>query len=283
MSLRAPREEDADAVAELMSEFAPDRVDRGSVLRDWTSPIIDREHDVRLEPGAYALVEDLTEGRVWLELHGHPSGSLVDWAESRAKEKGSRLFSGAWSTNSAILEMLAARGYGITRRAYRMEIALDGDLHAPEWPEGVAVRSFQDGDARTFYELHQETFEDIWEPVRETYEEWAHWSIDSPDFVPDLWFLALAGDEPAGFAMCHPYSTRMELGWLGILGVRRPWRRRGLARALLLHAFREFRRRGLTHAGLGVDSTSPTGANKLYEQVGMKVTARFDISEKELA
>ena len=113
MSFRPPRDEDAVVVAELMSEFAPDRVDRDSVLRDWTAPIIDLELDARLEPGSYALVEDLTEGRAWIELHGRPSSQLVDWAEARAKEKGSRLFSGAWSTNAAILELLAARGYGI--------------------------------------------------------------------------------------------------------------------------------------------------------------------------
>jgi mycothiol synthase len=283
MSLRAPRDEDVTVVAELMSEFAPDRMDPETVERDWTSPIIDREHDVRVEPGAYALVEDMTEGRAWIELHGRPSDRLVDWAEARAGEKGSRLFSGAWSTNERILRVLAARGYGVTRHAHRMEIALDGELPAPVWPEGVAIHTFRDGDERAFYEVHQETFEDTWEPIRETYEEWSHWLLNGPDFVPDLWFIANAGDEPAGFAICHPYSTRKELGWIKILGVRRPWRRRGLGRALLLHAFREFRSRGLTHAGLGVDSTSLTGANVLYENVGMHVTARFDISEKELA
>ena len=212
MSLRPPRDEDAGAVADLISEFAPDPTDPETVLRDWTSPIIDREHDVRLEPGSYALVEGMTEGRVWIELHGRPSGLLVDWAEARAQHKGKRLFSGAWSTNAAILEELAARGYGISRHAYRMEISLHGEPPAAVWPEGVTVRTFEEGDERTFYGIHQETFEDIWEPVRETYEEWSHWLLDGPDFVPDLWFLALAGDEPAGFAMCHPLSTRKELG-----------------------------------------------------------------------
>jgi ribosomal protein S18 acetylase RimI-like enzyme len=283
MSLRPPRDEDAVAVAELMSEFAPDRVDPESVLRDWTSPIIDRDRDVRVESGAYALVEDMTEGRAWVELHGRPSGELADWAEARAGEKGSRLFSGAWSMNETILELLVTRGFAVTRHAHRMEIALEGEVPRAVWPEGVAVRTYEDGDARTFYEVHQETFEDTWEPIRETYEEWAHWLLDGPDFVPDLWFLALSGGEPAGFALCHPYSTREQLGWIRILGVRRPWRRQGLGRALLQHAFGEFSKRGMTHAGLGVDSTSLTGANMLYEQAGMHVTARFDISEKEVA
>jgi ribosomal protein S18 acetylase RimI-like enzyme len=283
MSLRPPRDEDATAVAVLMSEFAPDPMDPETVRRDWSSPIIDRDLDVRVEPGAYALVEDMTEGRVWIELHGRPSAGLVDWAEARGAELGRRLLSGAWSSNGAILELLVERGYGVTRHAYRMERALDGGLPPPDWPDGVTVRSYEEGDERTFYEIHQETFEDVWEPIRETYEEWAHWLFDGPDFVPELWFLALAGDDPAGFALCHPYRTRSELGWIRILGVRRPWRRRGVGRALLRHAFRAFAERGMTHAGLGVDSTSPTGANKLYEGVGMHVTARFDISEKAVA
>jgi GNAT superfamily N-acetyltransferase len=283
MSLRAPRDDDAGAVAELMTEFAPDATDPETVLRDWSSPIIDRDRDVRVEPGAYALVEDMNEGRVWIELHGRPSEVLVEWAETRGAEKGQRFFSGAWSTDETILGLLRERGYGVTRRAFRMERALAGELLSPVWPDGVAVRPYEDGDEQTFYEIHQETFEDTWEPIRETYEEWAHWLFDGPDFVPDLWFLAVAGDEPAGFALCHPYRTRPELGWVRILGVRRPWRRQGLGRALLLHAFREFDAWGLTHAGLGVDSTSPTGANRLYESVGMHVTARFDISEKAMA
>jgi len=283
MSLRSPRDEDATTVAELMSEFAPDAADPETVLLDWTSPIVDREHDVRVEPGAYALVEDMNEGRVWIELHGRPSDGLVDWAETRGAEKGRRLFSGAWSTNDTILGLLTERGYGITRHAHRMERALDGEVGTPVWPDGVVVRSYEEGDERAFYEMHQEAFEDTWEPIRETYEEWAHWLLNGPDFAPELWFLAVAGDEPAGFAMCHPYSTRRDLGWIRILGVRRPWRRQGLARALLHHAFGEFRARGMTHAGLGVDSTSPTGANQVYESVGMSVTARFDISEKAVA
>ena len=154
---------------------------------------------------------------------------------------------------------------------------------APDWPDGVAVRSFQPGDERTFYEVHQETFEDTWEPIRETYEEWAHYLMQPPDFTPELWFLALSGDEAAGFAICHPHTTRPGLGWVKILGVRRSWRRRGLGRALLLHAFGEFSARGLRGAGLGVDATSVTGANKLYEQAGMWVAARYDIYEKAVA
>jgi mycothiol synthase len=151
---------------------------------------------------------------------------------------------------------------------------------AAAWPDGIVVRAFQPGDERTFYGVHQEAFEDTWEPIRETYSEWAHWLLRPPDFMPELWFLALSGDEPAGIAICHRHTTRPELGWVRILGVRRAWRQRGLGEALLRHAFGEFSGRGLRGAGLGVDATSVTGANRLYERVGMCVAARFDIYEK---
>jgi ribosomal protein S18 acetylase RimI-like enzyme len=72
------------------------------------------------------------------------------------------------------------------------------------------------------------------------------------------------------------------VGWVGILGVRRQWRRRGLGRALLLKALQEFRSRGFREVGLGVDAASLTGATRLYESVGMRVTAQFDIYEKQL-
>ena len=144
------------------------------------------------------------------------------------------------------------------------------------------MRTFRSGDERVFYELQQETFEDSWEHVAVPFDKWAHWLLQPPMFVPDLWFLALAHGEPAGFAICHPHRENGDLGWVGILGVRRPWRRRGLGRALLLHSSSEFRRRGLRRAGLGVDAESLTGAHRLYEAAGMHVAARFDIYEKDL-
>jgi ribosomal protein S18 acetylase RimI-like enzyme len=69
---------------------------------------------------------------------------------------------------------------------------------------------------------------------------------------------------------------------VGALGVRRRWRGRGYGRALLLHTFREFRRRGMTRATLGVDAANPTGATRLYESVGMHVEQEEIVWEKAL-
>jgi ribosomal protein S18 acetylase RimI-like enzyme len=90
-------------------------------------------------------------------------------------------------------------------------------------------------------------------------------------FVPSLWFLALAGDELAGFSLCRRDSTDPAAGYVELLGVRRPWRRHGLGEALLRHSFQAFRERGWTRGTLGVDASSPTGATRLYERAGMSV------------
>ena len=89
---------------------------------------------------------------------------------------------------------------------------------------------------------------------------------------PELWILAMDGDEVAGMALCASRRAGQEdLGWVSSLGVRRPWRRRGLALAILRRAFGLLAARGKSRVGLGVDSQSLTGATRLYEKAGMHV------------
>jgi mycothiol synthase len=279
---RAPTSDDALEVVRLMSENAPEPADEDRVRRLWSSPGFDLDRDARLDSDSYVDVEDFGEGRVWIDLRGTMSRAIFDWAEDRASQAGRRLFAGGWSSQEPLLRELERRGFSLVRHSHRMLIDLTNPTPNPIWPEGIEVTTFRPGDERVFYEAHQETFADSWEPIDEPYEEWAHWLLEPPAFDPDLWFLAREGDEPAGFAICHPRTSNPEAGWVRILGVRRPWRQRGLGRALLLHAFAEFRRRGFRQAGLGVDAESLTGANRLYEHAGMHVSARFDIYEKIL-
>ncbi len=74
------------------------------------------------------------------------------------------------------------------------------------------------------------------------------------------------------------------MGWVGSLSVRRPWRRRGLGLALLLHSFHALQERGKARVGLGVDAQNLTGATRLYEKAGMHSDPRrqWSVYEKEL-
>lgn len=282
--MRAPRMEDAPAVAAMVNVHAPEPFDVLWVEREWTEPGFDLESDARIAERAYAAVWDGRGGKAYLDLQGEPSTEMLEWAESRAREKGLvRSLGGGWSGDVPVKELLEGAGYRLVRHHYRMRIDLDGVAEGPVWPD-VVVRTFRAGDESVFYDLHQETFEDHWEFERQPYEEWAHWMLQPPIYEPDLWFLAEEEEgEPAGIAICHRRPEVEGLGWVGILGVRAAWRRRGLGRALMLHAFAEFRRRGFRQSGLGVDAESLTGAHRLYESVGMHVSARADTYEKRLS
>jgi mycothiol synthase len=283
-SLRPPTEDDAGAVARLMNEHWPEPLQEDVVRSRWSSPTFDLAQDARLEEGGYAHVADIGGGRAWIDLQGHPSARLVDWAEERARAVGARrLLSGFWLTNDAVRDQLVSRGYLSARHSQRMTIELGELTEEPVWPHGVEVHTLRPGEERAFYEAHQEAFEDTWEPIRETYDEWSHSLLRTPQFDPDLWFAGRAGSELGGIAICSVRRGDPDVGLVYILGVRRPWRGIGLGRALLVHSLRAFQRRGLERAVLGVDSDNPSGAHRLYESVGMVVTARFEIYEKAAA
>jgi mycothiol synthase len=241
----------------------------------------------------YGDVAASHEGRlVWIDPYVRPgapdavAATLVDELELRAEAglaPGGRLKAYVPERDEVLAAQLAARGYRVVRHSFRMEIDLRPEPAEPVWPEGISVRTFRPGeDDRRVYEVQEETFADQFEAEALSYEEWRHWSFGQA-FDADFWFLAEEGEELVGILIARPERSGDDtVGWISVLGVRRPWRRRGLGRALLLHAFRELRARGKLRAGLGVDGSNPTGAVRLYEAVGMEVARRSDHWEKRL-
>jgi mycothiol synthase len=136
---------------------------------------------------------------------------------------------------------------------------------------GISVRTASADDHRLLFDAFIEVWQDTNDPIDETFEEWAHWHVERDSYDPTLWFLAVAGDELAGFSLCRIDPVDPNAGYISLLGVRRPWRRQGLGEALLLRSFAAFRERGLTRGTLGVDASSITGATRLYERAGMRV------------
>ncbi len=135
----------------------------------------------------------------------------------------------------------------------------------------MTTRTFEPADERLLYDVNIEVWQDTSDPVEESFEEWQHWNTKRDSFDPSLCFLVFDGDEIAGLSLCRQDDTDSSAGCVGVLGVRRPWRKQGLGEALLLHSFDAFRGRGYTRATLSVDASSPTGATRLYERAGMRV------------
>ena len=177
-------------------------------------------------------------------------------------------------------EMHETEGYKPIRFFWRMEITLDSPPPAPVWPEGIELHPFDtESHAYLVYRAHEEAFSDHWGHTPRSYEEWKHRVIENDDFDPTLYFVAWEGDEIAGYSLCR---YRMDNAWVGTLGVRRPWRKRGLGLALLNHSLGEFYKRCEPVISLGVDAGNPTGATRLYKKAGMQVAAEYVSYEKEL-
>jgi mycothiol synthase len=203
---------------------------------------------------------------------------LVDLAEKRANDHGVPTINQvALGPDDAARALLESRGYRLVRRHYAMTIELGETPLEPERPPGLSITTFRADDAEPCYAAMNEIFADEWGFELEPFEEW--WQRHSGD-DHSLWFLVREGDEIA--ALLQGTEHRRGGGLVNWVGVRTRWRRRGLGRALLLHAFNEFHRRGTTRVGLGVDSENPTSATQLYESVGMSVEADHVTLVKEL-
>jgi ribosomal protein S18 acetylase RimI-like enzyme len=151
-------------------------------------------------------------------------------------------------------------------------------------PEGIEIRPYRHPeDEQRVYEAVQDAFADHWEFHPATIEHWREFSVKARNFEPELWLVAWDGHEIAG-ASCN-YPERFGdpgYGWVGTLGVRRPWRRRGVGEALLRRSFAALHARGPRKVRLSVDAENPTGATRLYERVGMHVQRRSNIWERSL-
>jgi mycothiol synthase len=234
--------------------------------------------------------------RVHPAFHGQGIGTaLMDWAEDRARvalvraPAGTRIVLEA-SVNSAdgpSIDLLSQRGYSAVHVRLSMARELSGELLAPIWPADITVRTIQPGEGLALYRAKNEAFRDHWghieAPEEAGFAAWEQRRIRDSSYDPSLWFLAVDGDKIAGFSLCQLQTSEdPAMGWVASLGVRRPWRRRGLARALLHHSFGELRRRGQARIGLDVDASSLTGATRLYEQAGLRTFRQTIFFEREL-
>lgn len=240
-----------------------------------------------------------TWGRTHPDFRGMGIGStLLEWAINRAFQAVPRAPEGARvvmqshvrSINKAAGKLLQDFGFKSIRYSWRMVIELNGEPATPSWPDGISVRTMHPGMEETrILQVIREIFKDHWgyleTPFEDDLERWIHFINSKEDFDPNLCFLAMEGEEIIGVSLCFPKQhDDPDLGWVDTLGVRQPWRRRGVALALLHRSFQEFHKRGICKVGLGVDAQSLTGATHLYRKAGMHPDPKhqYELFEKEL-
>lgn len=286
--LRQLREEDAEAVAQLFeAAFGDARPMDAEEIRSWL-------RNGEIDPDCLRVLE--IDGRVvgYGDLYVEPDviqldvaapghwETFFDWAEAEARSRGVPRVRAYFDHGHALEELVASRGYRYFRSSYTMEIALDA-LLAVTLPEGIELRTYRDEDEPVLRAALNDAFaaDPFWHEV--TPPNFREFYLGSRGQDPALWLLAWDGDELAGFSLSYPERTGDQtLGWVGSLGVRAPWRRRGLGGALLRASFNALYDRGLRRVGLGVDSQNATGALGVYEGAGMRRVGQNDNWQLEL-
>lgn len=295
--LRRPSDADAPAVVDLINaadahDYGDVDMDIGDIREEWAA--LDLQTDAWLVESAngaeligYASLTNKAKVQLRASVCVRPEqrrrgvgSELVRLVEERANEQvplapaDARVLLVGWLKGSSEPQMRWARGlaYEFRRRFLRMRIEMTEPPPEPSWPDGISVRTYRPEDARRVFEVVEEAFSDHWGHVPGSFEDWMR-RTGREDFDPSLWWLGVQGDEIVGTSLCE---TMADGGWVSSLCVRRPWRNRGLARAILLHSFAQFWKRNRRTVSLGVDADSLTGATRVYESVGMYVRQQYD-------
>jgi mycothiol synthase len=292
---------DLDAVVALFK--ATDRADAGvedpvreHLVEEWRRPGFDLDrstllvHDGERRVAAFAQVFGLNpELSMDVHVRVHPShrarglgSALVGWSERRAREvvpvgAASKILNAVPATDARAEGLLVGRGYEQVRIFWHMERELGSPVDEARPPPGIEVRAYRhEVEADAVYDALEEAFTDHWgyEPYpKDTHME----EVERLD--PGLALVALEGDAVVGVLLSRLIEST---GWVDALAVRRPWRGRGIARALLLRSFRFLATLDAGSVMLNVDSASETGATRLYASAGMRVRRVWHLFEKAL-
>lgn len=222
---------------------------------------------------------------VWFRVHPNYRADGLDaeilaWAERRVVEvangKPVRLSSSTRENYCNRSQVLTRCGFQLERNFLTMERSLLDPLPEPWFPDHFYCRPVVGKEeAAAWVEAFNQSFIDHWDYHPLSLDRHLHW-LANPDYDPNLDLVAIApGGDIAAFCYCvvpHEENQMLgkQLGWVGLLGTRRGFRRMGLARAMLLTGLHHLKNAGMTAARLGVDTDNPNRAQTLYESVGFR-------------
>ncbi len=246
------------------------------VWLDW----VDTTDGLREYRSRGAVVPEARRRGIGTMLFADGVRRLTDLSAEHATERPKVL--GTFTHDESVGGPLLAARFGLVAARYffDMERSLLDDLpEIPPMPDGLEVRPVGAEDGPEVWRADHDAFQDHWGGFETSEASYRRW-VDSPEFDPSLFIVAYEGAEIAGAVLNAVYPEENEtLGikraWLDSVFTRRAWRRRGLARALIVRSFHLLRERGMEIAALGVDAENPSGALGLYESVGFSVTERM--------
>ncbi|HEX2756643.1 MAG TPA: GNAT family N-acetyltransferase [Candidatus Limnocylindrales bacterium] len=218
--------------------------------------------------------------------------ALLHWTERRAAEvarvdgRSSDRALSSWPDEDQVgaTTLYASEGYEIVRYGFLMVRDLADPIADVALPMGLEIRPVVEADHRRIWDADTEAFRDHWNAVERTEADFDSWFAE-PDLDTSLWRVAWDGDEVAGSVMTFVWPKENEVldmrrGWFEHISVRRPWRRQGLASALIADSLRGLEAAAMTEAALGVDAENVSGALRVYEAMGFHRT-RIGVSYRK--
>jgi mycothiol synthase len=221
--------------------------------------------------------------------------AMVDALETRLRAiaadhpDGEKLFETFGGDNAREREaLLLGIGYEPVRHGYAMLRPSVDDLPDAPLPVGLEIREVLPEHLPAIWAADQEAFSDAWGFSPAAEGEYERFVSDPVMSDTSLWRIAWDGGEVAGQVRAYINAEENEQfgrkrGYTEHISVRRPWRRRGLARALIAASFPLLRERGMTEAALGVDTENVSGALRVYEACGFKPISRSTSYRRPLA
>jgi mycothiol synthase len=220
-------------------------------------------------------------------------GAMLAWNEARLRDiaahhEPAESFLEAWAAdaNEAATALVRAAGYAPLTYMAEMVRASVEDLPDHPLPEGLEIRPVRDEDIRTIWEADAEAFKDHWGYVEQSDEDYERF-IGFPYHDPTLWKIAWDDEGVAGQVKSFINTAENEAhgrqrGWTEAISTSRRWRRRGVAKALIVESIRELAARGMTEVALGVHTENPNGAYALYQSLGYEVVRTWTTYRKPL-
>jgi mycothiol synthase len=220
--------------------------------------------------------------------------ALVEWDQARLREIAAEHHDApeklveTWlnDRNVAAAELIRGAGFEpVTYSANMVRPTVD-DLPDHRLPDGLEIRPVREEDLRTIWEADVEAFRDHWgfsEPTEQSYQRF----LSYPYNDPTLWRIAWDEDGVAGQVKSYIDTAQndelgIKRGWTENISTARRWRRRGVAKALIVESIRELASRGMTEVALGVHTENPNGAFDLYAGLGYEVVSTWTTYRKPL-
>lgn len=223
--------------------------------------------------------------------------AMLGWVEGRLREistdhppQVSKYFmSFAQQGELGFAAMLEKASYQAARYSFEMVRPDLENIADFPLPEGLDVRPVLPEHYRAIWDADTEAFRDHWGFVEPGEQDYQAWLGDKTVFQPELWQVAwdMAENQLAGQVRTYIDHEQNKLynrqrGWTEFISVRRPWRRRGLARALISRSLRAQKEAGMRESALWVDSENLSGATRVYEDCGFRVVKRTTVYRKML-